>query len=154
MFTVIKDTREKVGSWDFSFAEDCTNQEVGTVKTGDYTLRGYEDILCIERKRTTGEVAINLGSKWKTFERELERMSTYVYRYIILEFAISDVLNFPVNSSIPRNQWDKLRMNGKFLLKKLNEIEEKYGIEIIYAGSKEEAEQKVLEIFRDVIKQN
>lgn len=153
-FIVIRDTREKVGWWDFSFAPDCIEQVVQTVKTGDYTIKGYEDKIAIERKRTTGELAINLGAKWATFQKEMERIENYEHRYIICEFTIGDVLSFPASSNIPRKSWASLRMNGKFMLKRLQGIEDKYGVKVVFCDDKVGAEQAVLEIFRDVLKQD
>ena len=48
-YTVIKDTREQNG-WSFSQYDKCAGMEIGTLHTGDYTLRGFEDVICIERK--------------------------------------------------------------------------------------------------------
>lgn len=149
-FTVIIDTREQI-PWDFSGAIECEAQLISTVKTGDYTIKGMEHILAIERKRTTGELCINFGKKWKPFEKELQRMSAFPHKYLVCEFPFNDVLIFPAKSHIPQHQWSRLRMHSKFLLKRLNQIENDYGIKIIYAGDKYNAEKEVLEIFKNVL---
>lgn len=51
-FSIIRDTREKEG-WNFDFYSSCAIESRG-LKTGDYTLEGLEEILCIERKANTG----------------------------------------------------------------------------------------------------
>ena len=61
-YTVIQDTREKEG-WYFSEYDKCSGMESGTLKTGDYTLRGFEELVCIERKASTSEISQNLGKK-------------------------------------------------------------------------------------------
>lgn len=127
MYTVWKDSREKPGQgWTFE------NMVTRGLKTGDYTLEGYETLLTIERKGTSGEFANNIVEK--RFERELERMSDFKWAYIILEFDLIDVMNFPDNSGIPRKVWPKLRITPKYMLKKLAEYQVKYTPKIIFAS--------------------
>ena len=65
-YKVIKDTREQNG-WFFTPYEKCSGMEVKTLHTGDYTLEGFEDVVCIERKGCVAEIAMNLGKKKNTF---------------------------------------------------------------------------------------
>ena len=39
--------------------------------TGDYSIQGLEDKICIERKGCVEELAQNLGSKKQTFLKEI-----------------------------------------------------------------------------------
>jgi hypothetical protein len=41
-FTVIRDSREQNG-WTFLARARCQGTEVGTLKTGDYAIKGLED---------------------------------------------------------------------------------------------------------------
>ena len=41
-------------------------------------------------------------------------------------------------------------MNGKFMWKKLREYEEEYGVELIFSGDKENAEDRAMMIFDNV----
>lgn len=145
---ILQDTREQ-RPWQFEIYDQCQAQQVVTLKTGDYTVKGLEDIVCIERKRTTGEIALNLGKKAKAFEAEMQRMSKYEYAYIICEFSANTLIAYPSGSGIPKKQWSKLRMNGKFMHKRLMEWCEKYGVECIFCNNKYEAELKTLEILYD-----
>ena len=72
-YTVIQDTREQDG-WFFSPYDKCEGMERSTMLTGDYTLKGYEDVVCIERKASVAEIAMNLGKKKKPFQEEMQRM--------------------------------------------------------------------------------
>ena len=146
---ILKDTREKQG-WDFESSEKCEAQIDIGLKTGDYTLEGLETSLCIERKASTGELAMNLGKKRKTFEAEIERMSHFRWAYIICEFSIDDLMTFPQNSGIPKSKWKFIRMNGKFMWRKLSEYEEDHGIQIVFCDDRETAKDRVLRIFDDV----
>lgn len=149
-FIVLQDSKEKVGYWDLTFGAMVLGKEVTGLKTGDYSIKGMEDLVCIERKRNTGEISLNLGQKWKTFKAELERMQSFKYRYVICEFHSSDVLFFPAKSGIPEKLWPYLRMNGKFMLSRINELMETYQTEFIFAGSKNNAEAKAIEILTNV----
>jgi len=95
-YTVIKDTREQDG-WFFSPYDRCSGMEVSTMKTGDYTIKGYEDLVCVERKGSVTEIATNLGKKKKTFQAEMERMKAFDFRFILLELSASDVLDYPLS---------------------------------------------------------
>ena len=113
-------------------------------------MEGLEDVLCIERKASTGELAMNLGKKQKQFDAEIERMSEFRWAYILCEFSIDTLMQFPKNSSIPHNRWKYLRMNGKFMWRKICEYKEQYGIETLFCDTKENAEESAMQIFNKV----
>ena len=146
---ILKDTREKKG-WDFAPYEKCEAMKIEGLKTGDYTLEGLETPLCIERKASTGELSLNLGKKRKTFEAEVERMSHFRWAYIICEFSIDDLMTFPVGSGIPRSKWKFIRMNGKFMWRKLSEYQEDHGVQVVFCDNREQAQEMVIKIFDDV----
>jgi hypothetical protein len=141
------DTREQM-PWDLSFYGFTMTK--GTVKTGDYSVEGLD--LCIERKKNTAEIALNLGSKWKPFKAELDRMVDFKYKFIICEFDIQDIYNFPKGSGIPEREWKNLRVSSKFIQKRLFEETSKRGIEIILAGSRQKAEEKVADLIHNIVK--
>lgn len=149
---IIRDTREKVGYWDFSFYGH--EQKISKLDTGDYSLVGFEDVLCIERKKSTSEIATNIGKDKKRFEAELERMKTFKYKYLILEFSVANLMEFPNNSGMAKAQQKNVRINSQFLFKKLNEYEEVYGVEVIFAGNKENAVNIALDILKECYEKN
>lgn len=144
---VLFDTREKE-PWDLSFYN--IEMQRRKVTTGDYTIEGMEDILSIERKKSTGEIAINLGQKWEQFEKELDRMLEIKHCFLVCEFEITDISKFPVSSGIPERDWPKLRMNGNYMQKKLFGACEKRGIELIFCSDKAEAEKEVAKIVKSI----
>ena len=115
-YKVIKDTREQDG-WFFSEYDKCEGTEMGTLHTGDYTLKGFEDVVCIERKASTSEIAMNLGRKKKPFMEEMERMKDYPFSFLICEFDMADVLRFPEGSRVPHRARSKVKITGKALRK-------------------------------------
>jgi len=141
------DTREQY-PWDFTFYGGQTKRI--KVDTGDYTIDGLENMISIERKRNTGEIALNLGKKWKQFQAELDRMIEIKYKYIVCEFNSTAIINFPFDSGIPKRDWPYLRMNGPFIQKKLFSEAAKRGIEILFFDSAQQAEKEVYDILSGI----
>lgn len=147
---ILQDSKEKI-PWNFSIYDDVTEQRVIGLKTADYTMVGYESSFCIERKRTTGEISINLGQKAKQFANELVRMQTFDKRYIICEFSEYQLLEFPNYSDIPKYLHKKIKVTGKFLYKRIVDWTIKYDVELFFANNKDEAQDLAIELMRDYI---
>lgn len=137
-YIVIKDTREKQG-WDFPSNTSCAGVEIGTLKTGDYTLKGLEHLICIERKKNPAEVAGNLGFKKKPFEAEMQRMKEYPHAYIICEFSMSELLAYPKGSNIPRARQANIVITGRYMLRCLLEYQLDYNVRILFCDNAENA---------------
>ena len=131
---IIVDTREREGTWTFSSADEIINQKLDT---GDYSVVGLEDILCIERKKSISEFALNVTEK--RFKESLLRMENYQYRYIIFEFTINDILKFPIGSGIPKHQWSKMRVTPQFIMMFISQIQVSHNIHVIFAGDRSNA---------------
>lgn len=142
---VIQDTHEQM-PWSFEFYPEIEVVKK-SLKTGDYTLQGMEDILTIDRKRNVGEISHNLGVEKTRFEKELTRMMDIKYSHIMCEFSIANVLEFPVNSGIPKNLWKNIKIGGKYLLKTLYEYQDKYGVTIHFCGNRDAAIARAVEVF-------
>lgn len=140
---VLIDTKEK-NRW--SFAMNGFDIEQTSLKTGDYTIKGMENDLFIERKASTGEIAINLGKHIDRFERELKRAESFKHKFIICEFGMNEFFTFPYNSGIPKNKMSSVRINGKYLYSRLNQLCNKYGIQLILAGNRIAAEDACAKI--------
>lgn len=169
-FTIVQDTREQIG-WSFGMYE--TNGMIQQkLDEGDYTLKELlelEDktgrkILRIERKRSTAELSMNLGYKWPVFCKELERLQSYEHKALIFEFSIDTLLAFPVGSGIPKSKWYRknkngqmvknIRINGKYMMLKIDDIKKLYGIPVIFAGNTSGAEAAAMELFQKVYDAN
>lgn len=151
---IIRDVQEKANYWDFSPSNLCRGTVVEGMRTADYTIRGLEKVFCLERKASSGELAGNLYTK--QFENELKRMQLFKHAFVVCEFLLEDLFQFPYNSSIPKPIWKKLRVNSKGLLKRLFELEVKYNCKFIFAGNrgKEVAMilfKQMLEMYPDAI---
>lgn len=130
-FIILKDTREQQG-WEFAEGKSCAGMESATLKTGDYTVKGLEASLTIERKGSMQEFAGNLFDD--RFYRELERMKEYTHAYLLLEFTADQFLGYPLTANLPQYVKAKIRVNGKLLMAKLAQIQMDYPVKVIFAG--------------------
>jgi len=146
---IIRDTREKTG-WEFPFYDDV-EVESKKIDSGDYTTELLQNKVVIERKASTSEIANNLGRKTAKarFYREFDRMENLRKAYIVCEFPESKVYEFPNNSGFSQAQISKIRMNGRYLRKLLNKIEEDYSnVEVVFCENRTAAEAFTYDILK------
>lgn len=134
---IIIDTREKQ-PWTFTKKSWPAGTIVARLKTGDYSIEGYEHLISIDRKKSTAEICNNLFST--RFERELERMAALNFSYIICEFPLTYILEFPKMSGIPASRCRSLKIRGPLLMNRLTSIMIKYPkTSWIFAGDRHSA---------------
>jgi len=133
-FTIIVDTREQI-PWEFGFHDTAKKK----LDTGDYSIEGFEDILAIERKKSVSEIATNLSES--RFKDVLQRLSKIKHPYMVFEFSLDEVYSFPVGSDIPKRMWDKLKISGNYIIKRLIEIQLEYNIQIVFCDDSSNAER-------------
>jgi ERCC4-type nuclease len=148
-FLVIKDTREQEGYY-FSQYGACAGMVEEKLDTGDYAIKGMEDKCCIERKGCIEELAINLGQKKHTFLNEIERMKPFPHKFLILEFTLSDLVDFPNNTRIPEKNKSRVKITGKYLLKCLMEFQLHDDIHVLFCENKHNAFLTVSSILKRV----
>ena len=152
-FKIIKDTREKQG---YTFAASRTKYHVckGMVNrkldTGDYSIEGLEDKVCIERKASVVELANNVGISRKRFEAEIERMKEFPHKFLVLEFSLTDLMDFPEGSDVPNSEIKKLRVTNKYMLRFLMEMQINHNVNVIFCDSKKNAKWTVLSILKRI----
>lgn len=149
-FIVIQDTREQQ-PWDFSYFPGFAGLEKRKLDAGDYTIFGQEKKIAIERKKNTGEIAINFGSKLAQFQKEMQRLYAIERKIIVCEFPIDHIYSFPVNSGIPQNKHKYLRISANYLAMKVDNFKNTYGVEFIFSGNKMQAELDVYNIFQEIL---
>lgn len=145
-YTILKDTQEKPG-WFFYPDQICAGMKDQHLKTGDYTLEGFEHLLCIERKKTTAVVSQNITTQ--RFQNEIDRMIKLKYKYIICEFDMYQLSMFPRESGLPEHIIKKIKMNSNYIKAKLNSYKD-LGIQVILAGNKFDAMLVAKNIFKEV----
>jgi len=132
-YLVIRDTREKIrNGWIWKPSKYCLGTHEGTLQTGDYTIQGYHKLLTIERKGSISEWAQNITQA--RVERELERMEEIRFPFVLLEFTMTDIMNYPIGSDVPKKLWPRLKVRGSYILKRTIEFEMQYRTKIIFCG--------------------
>ena len=146
-FIIIRDTREQT-PWDFKY-EKTVAEEIGTLKTGDYAIKGLENKLCIERKGCIEEFANNLGREFSRFSKELIRMDEFSHSFIICEFPLKDLIEFPYHR--PNQKLQQIsKITGKYLLKLILEIQLKHNVKIMFCENKYYANKTALSLMKRI----
>lgn len=118
--------------------------------TGDYSIEGLEEKICVERKASPEELATNLGQKKHAFMNEIERMKAFRHKFILLEFSLQDLVDFPEGSRIPESQKAKVKISGKYMLKMLMEFQIKDNIHVVFCGNKYNAFLTLMSLFKRI----
>lgn len=153
-FTVIRDSREKAAygwTWDAekedAYPPRCIGTEIEKLDVGDYSIRGYEDVFCIERKADISELWMNYADKTR-FEDELIRMQSVPHRFIIVESVMSRDLFY-----LSPPQFQK-GVPGKALQEWLSYLMIKYQTPILFEGDSGRRKamclmKQIVRIFKD-----
>lgn len=150
-YQVLRDSSEKEGfGWNWDESEYCTGTEITSLYTGDYTLRGIEDIFIVERKLSVSEIYQNLITKdYKRFKDELIRLRDFKHAYIVCEFDLPTLFGFPWSDpKIPRRAKYKMK-SGNHLFERITKLYVDYNFQIIFAGKS--AKQVVSSIFSRMV---
>ena len=144
--TLIIDTREK-RPLDITCGHIYEEVIHEKLDTGDYSIDGLQDYLCIERKGSIQEFAQNI---WEArFIRELDRMN-HKYSFVIFEFTLDELLQYPDGCGLPKRVIKRIRTNGKLITSKLIEYQCTYPhIHFIFVG--QDAIEYVNRISRKVV---
>lgn len=145
---ILQDTREKQ-PWSFRSYEQCTAQKISHLSEGDYTLEEYPFLINIERKKSVTELANNLGRKYTQFKNEMDKLQQYRFRYVLCEFSHEQMIVYPAGAKLPKWLSRKIRMSGKFLEHRVNELIDKYGIEFVFCGDRFSAQEKAIELLEE-----
>lgn len=101
LVTIIEDTREQTP---FAKWPEWVAVESGTCHTGDYTVKGWENCFCIERKSLKDFAGTMLGGyeassekPKKRFNRELERMRHYDLKAVVVVASPRELIEFRHN---------------------------------------------------------
>lgn len=133
-FTIIIDTREQQ-PWSF----DNYTKAHKKLDTGDYSIEGLENILTIERKKSSSEFATNIVES--RFKDVIMRLSQFKYSFLLLEFNLEDLLIYPIGSTVPKKMWDKVKITPAFLIKNILELQLNHNIKVIFCGNASNAEK-------------
>ena len=103
----------------------------GALKTGDYTVEGMEDLLCLERKSLPDLVACTVTYR-RRFLAACTRLARFRWKAIVVEATLEDIKGgfevFDIPSEVHPNAVCGL----------LDAIEAKFGIPVIYTSRSQE----------------
>ena len=100
---IVRDTREQRG-WTF----DGLRVEVATLQTGDYSVRGLEQVVAIERKshQDLYNTLATVRSRAR-FARELERAKELRFFALVVEVTLTDFRQPPPKPATKRLPYDR-----------------------------------------------
>lgn len=117
-FTIVVDTREQL-PYGFDGAVS------GTLTSGDYSIRGLEERVAIERKSKADAYA-SLGRGRAQFRREFERLALLDYAAIVVEDSVPGFLHRPAHS----------KMNPRSAICSLLAWSVRYHVPVFFAGDR------------------
>ncbi len=128
--TVLVDTREQ---HPFDLVGSHRNwigaQRTATLKTGDYSIEGMEDLLVLERKSLVDAIQ-SVMSRRASFIRSCERLSAFRWKAILIEATYEDM------KSYYRDFGDDLQTEAhpNAVCGTYDAIEAKFGIPVLYTS--------------------
>lgn len=129
-FTIIIDSREQ-RPYDFQNIKPPPEVIVQGLRTGDYSVDGLEDKVCVERKELS-DLFNSVGNGRKRFEREMVRMSEFDYSALVIESSLASIFTNPPARS---------KMNSKAVFRTLISWSVKYNVHIFPMWDRESAEK-------------
>lgn len=133
--TVIVDSREQ-SPFHFLNIDHWSIVPIAHVglKTGDYSLRGYESRLTIERKSISDFLG-SISAGRDRFEREFERMAELEFAAVVIEAELSEVLE---------HARTKTKMKTDSILGTLDSWRIRYGVHWVFCIGRRHAEINTL----------
>ena len=126
---IVIDTREQTP---YSFAKQQYNGSTttqGTLSTGDYSIKGLESFIAIERK-SLDDLTGTLTSGRERFCRECQRGQGLDYFGLVIEASINDVKEHNYRS----------KMQPHALLQSIASFSVKYGLHVHFCGDRDGGE--------------
>lgn len=105
--------------------------------TGDYSLPGFESVLCVERKSLPDLVKTVVGD-WQRFARQLRRMAAMDVAYIVCEAPVTALLEHKYSGDT-----NPLSVRGR-----LNSILLDFGVHTLFLDNRTIAADWVLNTFQ------
>jgi len=137
-YTIAIDSREKK-----PYTFKGYNSKIVTLKTGDYSIIGMENILSIERK-SKQDAYQSLGQGRARFRKELIRLSELKYAAIVIESTMKDFMVKPQYT----------RMNPKSVVNSILAWSVRYNVCVFFADDRIYGEAIVRQLLDKFFKYN
>ncbi len=143
--TILIDDRER-NSWTIN--HQGFKFETKRLKVGDYTIKGFEDQVAIEKKSGIIELISNLSGKDRPrFKRFLEKLSKYPIKCIVIEDSLSHI-------DAAFRACPKTHLEPFSIYYWLSVITIKYKIPVLFIGSnKQQREDFLYYLFSEIMTQ-
>jgi len=134
--TLVVDTRERI-PFDYEGEEEFEAIVHEKLDAGDYSLKGMEHIIVIERKATADELFNNFTQNKDRIYAEFERLRNHKIKIIMIEQSCEDICN-PRNYYVNKKGINKASVNMPVAVvaANLNTLMLEYEAQVIFAGSK------------------
>ena len=136
---IIVDTRETLP---YLFTNDGAEITRSALKSGDYSVAGYESRIAIERK-TKADAYQSLGKNRARFKRQIERLAEFEYAAIIIECSMEDFIEKPPTSTM---------MSPRAAMNTLVSWSVRFGIHVWFAGCRLRGENLTLRLLEKFVK--
>ena len=133
-FVIVRDTREQTGL----FIKPPKGLLIvrDTLKLGDYSIRGFEQSIAVERKNID-DLWTSLTVNAKDFKRKMVALAAYERRWILIDGVESEYLAHRIDRKIHPNQ----------IRQALASIEGRIGIPVHQSESIEASERWIIDVF-------
>ncbi len=144
-FTILIDHRERPGGYRFESLPLRKKDAGGLVVpmewtylvTGDYTIKGLEDRVAIERK-SLEDLYATLGQNHERFERELERLALMDFAAVVVEASQREIWK----PQACRDEW-RSALNPRAVEGFIVKYSIRYGVHFWPVGGRREGEFRV-----------
>lgn len=136
-YVIVVDSREQKPLWTSGVVRKG-------LKTGDYSILGFEDKIIIERKSPI-DLFGSLGKGHDRFKRELKRAQSLEYFAIVVETNITNIVEKNFEGA------DRSKMSGETIMKIITTNHMKYGPMIYFVNGRKEAKQLIEFLFEAYI---
>jgi len=118
--TILIDTREQMP---LHFEQAKTGPV--TLTTGDYSLKNFENEVCIERK-SLGDLLSSLGTDRERFMKEILRMRGFEYAALVIESSLQEIAN---------GNWQS-RISSASVIGSLQSISVAHGVHVFWCENR------------------
>lgn len=136
-FTILIDSREQT-PWSFPDYDI----EITSLSSGDYSIKGFEDFIAIERKTLPDFIAC-CGRERERFKRELSRLRGYWVKAVVIEGSMEQIIANDYRSKI----------NPASVIGAVASWTVRYNIPFIFAGNTDHAQRFALCVMRNFHRQ-
>ncbi len=143
-FVIVVDSQET--KYPYLFSGELIIRKVlmvDGIRTGDYSIQGFERKVTVERK-TTSDLYSSLSQRRDKFMEEMERIQHFECKALLIEATYDQVINAPRTSYVRKfSKLQKPHLRGA-----LTKIMAEYNIPVIFAGSRRNGEEWTHKVLR------